>query len=155
MKRPVLMGIAGGALALTLLGGVAGAASRSSAGTVTVAQTTPTPAPQQHGERGKKGHHALARGLVRVTAEQTTLTPKQVREELRAGKTFAQIAQEHGSSSDAVVQAARAKLQARLAQAVQNGKITQERADKALARFDERAPEIMNKVHTPKQQPST
>ncbi|HET8645388.1 MAG TPA: hypothetical protein VFO85_07865, partial [Vicinamibacteria bacterium] len=67
--------------------------------------------------------HPLAAGLVKATAEVTGLQPKDVLAGLRAGKSLAQIAQEHGKTGDDILAKAR--------------ELGQQRLDKALERAEE------------------
>jgi len=60
----------------------------------------------------------VAVGLVHVTADMTGLTPQQVTEQLRAGKSIAQIASEHGTSADDILAELRKRGQERLDQAL-------------------------------------
>jgi uncharacterized protein (DUF433 family) len=147
MNHKVLIGIATGALALVLAGGAAFAGPslvplHGPAAQATATATPATTAAQNRGRREVARH--LVRMLIQATADVTGLPTNDVAQGLRAGKSLAQIAQEHGKTGADVVQAARAKLQERLKQAVGDGQITQQRADAALARFDQAAPQVVN-----------
>jgi hypothetical protein len=100
-----------------------------------------TAAPAQRGGGGGRGPGGG--GLVEATATVTGLTVAQVRAELAAGKTLAQVAQANGKTSDEVIASARATYKTSLDQAVAAGRITQARADAALQRFDAEAPTRM------------
>ncbi len=150
MKRCLLIGLVCGALALA--GGAALASpSTDSSASVAAAQATPAPTAQpdatnprsNRGPRQGKGQK-LGMLLGRATADVTGMKPKDVLAEVRAGKSLAQIAQEHGKTADDVIKAARAKLEDQLKKAVTNGKLTQDRADATLAQFDQAAPQAMN-----------
>jgi uncharacterized protein (DUF433 family) len=147
MNRKVLIGIAGGALALALAGGavLAGPSLVTRAGAAAVA--TAVPAGQNDGARNKGAQQGKAKRLVlllgRATADVSGIKPKDVLAGLRDGKSLAQIAQEHGKSDKEIVAAARTKLQDALKQAVSNGRLPQARADAALAKFDQSAPQIV------------
>ena len=80
------------------------------------------------------GRAPLARALAKETLAQTGLTREQLRAELQAGKSLAQVASANGSSEKAVVDVVIAKVTARLDQAVANGKITPEKKAEVLAR---------------------
>ena len=71
--------------------------------------------------------------LVDVTAEVTGVGVQDVAAELRAGKTFAQVAAAHGKTAEDLVNAFLAKRQAALKQAVADGRLTQTVADTMLA----------------------
>lgn len=86
----------------------------------------------------------LAAALIRSTSDLTGLTGEQVLNELRAGKSLAQIAAANGSSGDAVVQAVVAKVKERLDRQVAAGRLTQAQADQRLATVTTQATEIVN-----------
>jgi uncharacterized protein (DUF433 family) len=94
---------------------------------------------------GLRARAAVA--LVRKVAEASGLTPRQVLEELDAGKTLAEIATEHGADPDAIAAEFLTDLQARLDQAVAAGHITQEQADKIIADAPERVETALNTPH--------
>jgi transposase-like protein len=75
-----------------------------------------------------------AHGLGQV-AKYLDITPEQLRTELRAGKSLAQIATDHGKSVDGLVDAWVAKAKERLDKAVEQGRLTRERADQMLQRL--------------------
>ena len=148
MKRFLISGIASGALALTLLAGGYAATANAATPTAPAAQATATPGTPPSAPGAPKGAGRVGRavggGMVRTLAELTKLTPAEIAAELRTGKSLAAIASAHGSSADALIKAARAKLDTRLKQAVTSGKITQAQADAALKRFDTQAPTLVN-----------
>lgn len=94
---------------------------------------------------GKVREHRVARGMIGAAAAFLGLS----REELRAqlpGNSLAGLAQKQGKSVDALVAAMVAPAKARLAKAVANGKITQQRADAALERLEALAEKLAAKV---------
>jgi hypothetical protein len=107
-----------------------------------VGSGTAAAAPAQHGGRGG-GRGLGGGGLVQATATVTGLTVAQVRAELAAGKSLAQVAQDNGKTTAEVIASARASYRTRLDQAVAAGRITQAQADAALQRFDTEAPARM------------
>ena len=95
-------------------------------------------------ERGfAKKHRALvqqrlgarAKGLG-AAATYLGLTREQLRTELRAGKSLAQIASAQGKSADGLETALLAPSKERLAKAVAAKRLTQQRADKILERLE-------------------
>jgi hypothetical protein len=74
------------------------------------------------------------------------LTREQLRNELRSGTSLAQIAKERGKSVDGLVAAMLAPAKARLAKAVENGRLTKTRADAILARLTEGANKLVQRV---------
>lgn len=136
MRRRMMAGIAGGALALALaLGGTGAVAAAPRAQEVaSLAQAGPR----------QRAAAALVSSLVRATAEVTGLRPREVVAELRAGKSLEQVAVANGKTAQDVIDAARAKLNQRLDRAVANGRITQHQADALLQAFDTNAPKVMS-----------
>jgi len=128
-KRLLLSG--GGLLIALLLVGLLGA-------TVVFAQE-PTPDPEApHGRSGfGRGMFGMARGdrwtMFDTAAEALGLTPEELFAELHAGKSLDEIAEEQGVEMEAVqdaIRAARADImQEAIEQAVEDGRMTQERAD--------------------------
>src|SRR5262245_52375789 len=102
MNRKLLIGISGGALALALAGGAAFAGPSLGRSTAAAAQPGPTPTAQPPGPKQKGRQQVNTRRLAlllgRATAEVSGIKPKEVLAELRAGKSLAQIAQEHGKT---------------------------------------------------------
>lgn len=148
MKRALLIGIAGVALALALAGGAALAGpllTSQSSPASQAATATAEPGASRPGLAARRGAAGkLAGALVRETAQITGMQVKDVIQALGQGKSLAQIAQEHGKTGDDIVKAARTRLEDRLKQAVSSGRMTQARADAALAAFDKAAPTIVN-----------
>lgn len=147
MNRNLALGLAGGALALALVGGAvyAGPAPHANAAPA-LAQATAAPnapaAPARPQARRAKGA-ALAGSLIKATADATRTTRKDVLAALRGGQSLEQYAQGKGATAAAIISAARTSVSARLKTAVASGKLTQERADALLAQFDSAAPQMM------------
>ena len=147
MKHFVAAGIAGATLALAISFGSASAAPASAPTaqqSLTTAQpsasSTTSPAP---GSR-RGGLHGGKESLIRATASVTGLTLAQVRTELGAGKSLAEIIKANGKTVNDVVHAARAEYQSALNQSVASGRLTQAQADARLAEFDQSAPQVVN-----------
>lgn len=83
---------------------------------------------------------AGAIGVIRdglaAAAEALDMTPKDLRAEIRSGKTLKEIAAAHGVSYDTVTNAVVVAVKADLDAAVKAGKITQARADRILDRLE-------------------
>jgi polyhydroxyalkanoate synthesis regulator phasin len=92
---------------------------------------------ERHDARAEVKGLALSQ-VVRVVADATGLTPRQVLDELRAGKTLAQIGQEHGKSQADLKAALLAALKQRLDEAVSRGRITAEQATRLLDQASQR-----------------
>jgi len=118
-----------GALALFVLVGAV------VAGTVSAQAPTPTPAPNTFlGKLGRGlGFWGGPNSEFDAIAKALNLTPTQLFEQLHSGKTLEEIAQAQGVDLTKVQEAVNAsRLQAmkdRIAQAVKDGKMTQEQAD--------------------------
>jgi polyhydroxyalkanoate synthesis regulator phasin len=84
----------------------------------------------------------LLRAAIKVSAETIGITPQELRAELQAGKSIAEVAAEHNVSVDDVKQALVDAATAKINEAVANGRITQERADNLI----ERLPALVERV---------
>src|SRR5262249_33655677 len=118
MQRKILIGVAGGALALALAGGAVYAGPSIERSLVAAQATTPTAQPTnpstQPGEaqpnsgarRGERGKAALlTAALIKASADVTGTQPKDVLAALRDGKSLAQYAKDHGKTDTDVIQA--------------------------------------------------
>jgi hypothetical protein len=83
-------------------------------------------------------------GLIDAAAEATGLTRGQILGQLIDGSTLSSIITASGGDVDAVITAAVERAAERLAQAVNNGRITQARADELLQRLTEMLQDAMN-----------
>ena len=95
---------------------------------------------------GKDGmrHHG-ARGLLRAAAAYIQLTPRAVRAELRAGKSLAQVAADHGKSVDGLKQAILSAAKPRIDKAVTAGRLGSEDATVRLAKLESKLDTLVNK----------
>lgn len=78
--------------------------------------------------------------------ELTGLTGREIAEMRREGLTLSEILEASGSSAEAFVSAVTTQAQERLAQAVENERITQERADELLNELSERLTEMLERT---------
>ena len=76
---------------------------------------------------------------VAVAADALDMTADELSAELKDGKSIADVANERGVDPQTIADSILAGLKDRLAQAVADGKITQEQADQMLSRMEERA----------------
>ncbi|MBX3284625.1 MAG: hypothetical protein R2746_14980 [Acidimicrobiales bacterium] len=132
--------IASALLAATVTGGavaVAAAAPVAAAGAQATAEAPARPA------KHPRLRHAL-RQAVKTSAEAIGITPKELATELKAGKSIAEVAEAKGVPVSKVTDALVAKGTARIDQAVADGKLTAERAEKAKARLPKLADRIVN-----------
>ncbi|WP_100499284.1 hypothetical protein [Geodermatophilus chilensis] len=92
------------------------------------------------------GHHGRGVGLA-AAAEALGMGEEDLRTALEAdGATLAQVAEDQGVAVDTVVQALVQAEQERIAQAVADGRITQEQADERLADLEQRVTDRVNAV---------
>jgi lambda repressor-like predicted transcriptional regulator len=96
-------------------------------------------APAKVGQREAERRQRALRRWTRLAAETLDMSPRVFVQELRSGQSAAQIAEAHGSSGQALVDAVVAAEQAHLDQAVADGKMTQEEADNLLPKIIEQA----------------
>jgi hypothetical protein len=103
-------------------------------------------APSQTGKptKGQFAEKALAAALINRTSQLSSMSRLDLIDELSAGKTLAEIASAHGTSSDAVIKVVSDKAKARLDQQVQKGNLSQARADLLLGRLQTKATDLMN-----------
>jgi hypothetical protein len=88
--------------------------------------------------------------LVATAAQTLGVTQADLVAELNAGQTLAQVAQAHGSSASALVEAWVTARQAALNQAVTAGQMTQAQADTMLANMRANGENQVNSAWTPK-----
>ncbi len=103
----------------------------------------PSPAAGPMGWGGRGFGFGPGRGfggasLIGVVADQLDMSVTDLVEELQAGKTIAQVAQEKGVALDTLVEAVLSPQEEALKQAVENGRVTQEWADLMLKQMRER-----------------
>jgi uncharacterized coiled-coil protein SlyX len=92
------------------------------------------------------GRHAgLHRGAAAV-ARYLGITPAQLRTELRAGKSLAQIATDHGKTVDGLKAAILAAVKARLDKAVASGRLTAAQEKTILDRLSAHLDELVNRT---------
>jgi hypothetical protein len=130
MKTRVWMTVAGIALAVVIASTFARAAwAQNPAGGPGIRQ-------MQSGGPGigrRGGMGGPQQSLVAVAADTLGLTQPDLIVRLQGGKTIAQVAGEQNMALDTIVNAFAATRQARMAQAVANGRMTQTQADAMLA----------------------
>lgn len=92
------------------------------------AQDTPT-APVPSFEVGRPNP---IRSVLAIIAEETGLKERAILREVMSGRSLADIIQENGGEVQAVIDQSVSEITAQVNQAVTNGKMTQERADRVL-----------------------
>lgn len=81
---------------------------------------------------------ALEARLLEPAARALGTTPKQLRSELRSGRTLGEILAKHGKSPEALLRQLVERVDQRLGRAVGAGKLTEQRADTLLQRLEQR-----------------
>jgi uncharacterized protein (DUF433 family) len=124
---------------------VAGAASSSG-------PSVPTTSPTASATATKKAvppavRRRLRRAGVKLAAKTIGITPADLVKELRAGKTIAAVATEHGVQPQTVIDALNAAATKRIEAAKAAGKITAERAARLQHWFDVAIPKFVNDWH--------
>lgn len=98
------------------------------------------------GRGGRGGQHGGARvdglheAMAAAAAQELGITAEELRAALRDGQSVAELAAAHGTSEQAVKDAALAAAKTTLDAAVAGGSLTQEQADAIYARLEERGP---------------
>lgn len=98
--------------------------------------------------RGAKGVPGIHVNIHEVAASVLNLSPEALRAELSQGKSLAQVATERGVSVSTLKNAILDAQKARISQAVANGRLTQEQADRILQGLESRIDTILNATHT-------
>jgi hypothetical protein len=96
----------------------------------------------RHGGPGGFGFHASA--SLTAAATYLGLTEAELRAELQAGKTLAQVAKAKGKSVDGLETALAAEAKKKLAAAVKAGTLTQAQADEIEKRLNEHLDDLVN-----------
>ena len=105
----------------------------------------PFPLGRPHG-----GFHGKPWGsLLDPVARLLGLTPQQLREELRQGKTLAQVAQEHGKTRDQVKQAILEDARKKLEQAAAAGRLTRDRVEAKLQQLAGQLDALLDRTWVP------
>jgi hypothetical protein len=109
----------------------------------------PGTGPRGEGGRGPRGHHPVLNGIrhaMHIIAEASGLERAEIVAQLAEGKTLAEIITESGANVDDAKADMLAPLVERAAAAVENGRITQDRADQLIAAASARLDELLNHV---------
>jgi hypothetical protein len=135
--------------AALLTGGVAVAATSilpayAQSSTTTAAQGSQPSAKGQHAKHPRL--REAAKAGIKTAADTIGIAPKDLVTELRSGTSIADVAREHDVDPQKVVDAYVTKADARIDQAVQGGKLTQDKADKLKAKAPELATKVVNKT---------
>jgi hypothetical protein len=85
-------------------------------------------------------------GFISIVAEAFDMTPQYLMAELQEGKTIAELAEEKGVDTQPIIDSHLAQLEESLAEAVTDGKITQERADWMLEQAETHITDMLNQT---------
>lgn len=105
-----------------------------------------TGSPMRGGPGGKGPRGGHAKMVSDELAGVLNMTVEELRTELKAGKSIADIAEGRDVELDAVKETLTAQFKARLAEHVADGKLTQEQADEKLATFEARLDDMVQKT---------
>jgi ribosomal protein S20 len=154
MKLRIIVATAATAAVLASSGvAIAGATSGSDSPAtptgVTAAAERPAGAKTAHARRFKVRRHLrrIIKGAGGVVTKTIGIDRKTLRQELRSGKTIAQIATDHNANPQDVIDALVAAADKRLDTAVANGRIPAERAAKIKERLPDRITKLVNNWH--------
>ncbi len=96
----------------------------------------------RHSEDGEGvGYHGIGyvyHESIDAVSELLGLSPEEIREERKLGKSLVEIAEEQGVSEDALIEAIMAAPKEAIEQKVEDGILTQEQADQMIERLEQR-----------------
>jgi hypothetical protein len=95
--------------------------------------------------RGAARRLVAAKLIVTSSAKAINIQPADLKTELKAGKSIADVAGEHNISLDTVKTQITTDAKAKLDTAVQNGKITQAREDAAMTKLESSLDKILSR----------
>lgn len=112
-----------------------------------VAEALASPAPETLRERIRTGiDMRVDFALINTVADSLGMTPQDILTELRDGKTVGVIITENGGDLDAISDQIVAQITDRVNQAVDNGRLDEERATTMLADIETRVSEWLNRT---------
>jgi hypothetical protein len=134
-------------LSSALLGSLAiGGAAYAGSATPTTSVTVPAGAQHKVHHWLKSNRRSLRKAAITISATTIGITPEGLVAELKTGKSIAMVAVEHGRTAQDVVGAMKASVEAKVAQAVTAGALTQAQADKIGAALPVRLDKLVNHV---------
>lgn len=110
------------------------------------------PGGKADGDKGAKGQGMRGEGLD-AAAKAIGITSDELKTQLQAGKSIAEVAQSKNVDIQKVKDAMLAEVKAKLDQAVKDGKLTQAQADTAYTAAKQRIDNAVNAKHDGTQQP--
>jgi hypothetical protein len=149
MRKLIATATAGLALTAGSIGlAVAGPLSGAFAQTAPSTPTTTAPAPDAGTGTAKAAHPRLRAALgkgIKDAAGVIGITPKDLLQAYRDGQSVAEVAQAHGVDPQTVIDKLVADADSKIDQALTNGTITQDQADKAKAKLPDRVTKLVNR----------
>ena len=142
-----LLGTAGVSIAGAASSGGSPPAASSTSPTTTAGTAEPHANAAAPARAGRRLLRRLRRGGVRLAARTIGIKPADLVKELRAGKTIADVATEHGVQPQAVVDAIVQAADAKISAAQSKGKLTAARAAKLEQRVATIVPKLVNQWH--------
>ena len=103
-----------------------------------------------HAGVGNAIRHHAAHGLFRTAADYLKLTPQALLEQLRAGKSLAEIAADRGKSVDGLKQAILAAVKTHLDKRIAAGRLSADQKQAILAKLGARLDVLLNRSWTGK-----
>jgi hypothetical protein len=104
------------------------------------------------GRHDRFGHHGAPFGAkLDTAAAYLGLTEAQLRTQLEAGKSLADVATAQGKSVTGLVDALLADAKAKIAAAVKDGRLSQADADDLVSGLKQRITDVVNGVHPPRE----
>ena len=100
--------------------------------------------------RGGPFRDGAVGNVLEIVADELDLSVEEVIEALRDGETVADFVEAHGGDVDDIVRAAVAEAEARLNEAVENGRLTEERKAEILERLQTELPERLEEPWQPR-----
>lgn len=89
--------------------------------------------------------------LVEIITTETGLTAQEILQAVREGATLAEVIEANGGSTQAVVDAALEQATERIDTALENGRLTEERATEILANLENGINEALNRTFEPRE----
>lgn len=138
MKKSLLYGT----LALAVAGGVA-AASAALTNPAKIAAAADSSGSAAATAQDHRAGHGPFGGALNTVAQLLQITPQELLQDLRQGQTIAQVAQSKGVSEQQVIDAIVKDMSAAIDKRVQDGKLTQDQADKIKAGLADKAKKMV------------
>ena len=138
MKRVITAGVIVGLLTL----GSVGVAAAQTGGTTTPSNPSAPNAANHQGKHGRRGA-----GVLRAAAAALGVKPRDLLAGLCSGKTLAQLASEHGTTAQDLINALVKAADARIDRAVQAGRIDATQAAQRKSRIEARVTNLVNNGH--------